>query len=86
MKKIKKKNVKQKQNLLVTKEQSQFINPKPFIKIEPKIPPKKNPKLKPTISKCLLFIFISENIFLLIYFLAKIIVHNPDKILPKKEI
>jgi len=86
MKKIKKKNVKQKQNLLVTQEQSQFINPKPFIKIEPKIPPKKNPKLKPTISKCLLFIFISENIFLLIYFLAKIIVHNPEKILPKKEI
>jgi len=86
MKKIKKKNVRQKPNLLISQEQNQFITPKPFINIELKNPSKKNPKSQKTISKCLLFIFISENLFLLIYFIAKKILNNPKKILPKKEI
>jgi glycosyltransferase involved in cell wall biosynthesis len=86
MKKIKKKNVRQKSNLLISQEQNQFITQKPFINIESKNPSKKNPKSQKTISKCLLFIFISENIFLLIYFITKKIITNPKKILSKKEI
>ena len=34
MKKIKKKNVRQKPNLLISQEQNQFITPKPYINIE----------------------------------------------------
>jgi glycosyltransferase involved in cell wall biosynthesis len=86
MKKIKKKNVRQKPNLLISQEQNQFITPKPFINIESKNPSKKNPKSQKNISKCLLFIFISENLFLLIYFITKKIITNPKKILSKKEI
>jgi hypothetical protein len=51
MKKLNKKNEKRKKNLLISQEQNQFINPKPYISIESKIQTKKNIKSNKNISK-----------------------------------
>ena len=76
MKKIKKKNEKPKSNLLISQEQNQFINHKSYNSIESNIQNKKDIKSNNNISKCLLYIFILENIFLLFYFIIQIVLYT----------
>ena len=84
MKKLNKKNEKRKKNLLISQEQNQFINPKPYVSVESKIQTKKNIKSNNNISKFLLLIFILENIFLLIYFVIQIFLHYQRHIYKRK--